>query len=72
MAQSPNKPTHSAVAKTGTYTGRDGNSRNSYLPIGAAWSDEGGSVERIKIDNLPISWDGMIYLRPRDAAGDQQ
>ena len=72
---SKTKPTHDAVAKTGSFTGQDGKTRNAYLTIGAAWPGDDGAINRIKLDSLPINWDGMIYLRERgttDAEGGAQ
>jgi hypothetical protein len=62
---SSSKPTHDLAAVTGSFTGRDGKTRNSYQTIGAAWSNEDGSISRLKLDSIPVSWDGVIYLRQR-------
>lgn len=62
---SSSKPTHDLAAVTGSFTGRDGKTRNSYLTIGAAWSGDDGAINRLKLDSVPVSWDGVIYLRKR-------
>ncbi len=60
------KPTHDAVTKSGSFTGRDGKERSSYRTIGAAWPDENGALNRIRLDAIPIDFDGVIYLRARE------
>ncbi|MEO1420046.1 MAG: hypothetical protein AAFU66_03720 [Pseudomonadota bacterium] len=62
------QPAFDAITKTGTFTGRDGNQKNSYRTIGAAWTGDDGGVSAIRIDFLPVHFDGAIYLRSRDAA----
>ena len=60
------KPTHNVVFKAGTYTDGDGNQRNAYRTIGAAWPGEQGEISMIRLETLPVSWDGTLYLRQRD------
>ena len=60
------KPTHDVVFKSGTFTGNDGKERHAYRTIGAAWPDENGTPNRIRIETVPVHWDGIIYLRPRE------
>lgn len=57
-------PTHNVIYKARAYTDKEGNARNAYSTIGAAWCAEDGS--RIRIDTIPVNWDGMIYLRVRE------
>lgn len=59
------KPAYDAVYRAGTFIGRDGKERNAYQTIGAAWPGEDGQINRIRLDTIPVSWDGVIYLRAR-------
>ncbi len=61
---SSSHPTHNVIYKARTYTGEDGQPRNAYATIGAAWCSDDGT--RIRLDTIPVSWDGMIYLRERE------
>lgn len=36
-----------------------------YRTIDAAWSNETGTIARLKLDTQPVSWDGVLYLRHR-------
>lgn len=58
-------PTFDAITKAGRFTGQDGKERNAYRTIGAAWPDKDGGIGCIKLEVLPMQWDGTIYLRPR-------
>ncbi|RAH96052.1 hypothetical protein DLJ53_33430 [Acuticoccus sediminis] len=60
------KPTHDVVTRVGSFTGRDGKARASYRTIGAAWPDENGAINSIRLDVIPIDFDGVIYLRERE------
>ena len=62
------KPTHNIIYKARAYTGDDGQIKHAYGAIGAAWSDETGAIARLKLDTLPVSWDGVLYLRQREEA----
>lgn len=62
------KPTHDAVYRSGSFTGRDGNERNAYRTIGAAWPDQNGAISSIRLESIPVQWDGVLYLRQRDDA----
>ncbi|WP_143747411.1 hypothetical protein [Marinibacterium profundimaris] len=62
------KPTHSVVYKARSYTASDGQQRNAYDTIGAAWPDDAGQINRIQLDTIPINWDGALYLRSREEA----
>ncbi|MBW4985854.1 hypothetical protein KZZ07_25250 [Mameliella sp. CS4] len=57
------RPTHNVVFRARSYTGEDGNTRHAYHTIGAAWSGDDGI--RIRLDTVPVTWDGTLYLRER-------
>lgn len=57
-------PTHNVIYKARNYTDHDGIARNAYAKIGAAWCGEDGT--RIRLDTVPVAWDGMLYLRERE------
>lgn len=59
------RPTHNVVFRARSYTGEDGKNRHAYQTIGAAWPDEQGQLTRIRLDTVPVSWDGTLYLRER-------
>lgn len=57
------------VAVTGKYTDKDGKEKNSYLTIGRIIETKNG--EMIKMDSVPMNWDGWAYLndpKPRDGS----
>ncbi len=62
------KPTHSVIYKARSYQADDGTTKHAYGTLGAAWADENGQINRIALDTLPVSWDGVLYLRPREEA----
>lgn len=62
------RPSHNLIYKARSYTDETGQPRHAYGTIGAAWSDEQGEITSIKLDTLPIHWDGMLYLRVREEA----
>jgi hypothetical protein len=56
-------------AITGTYTDREGNEKKSYATIGRIMTTNKGG-EMIKLDTVPVNWDGWAYLqdpKPREA-----
>ena len=59
------KPTFNVIYKARSYAGEDGKQRHAYQTIGAAWSDDNGGIARIRLDTVPVSWDGTLYLRER-------
>ena len=62
------------VATTGTYTDSQGNEKKRYTKLGVAMSTRNGG-EMIKIESIPIGWDGWAYLndpKPRDNASQGQ
>ena len=54
------KRTHDLVVITGKYTDKDNNEKNRYQKVGSLFDDEKG--QKIKIDLLPIGFDGWAYL----------
>ncbi len=62
------KPSHSLVYKARSYTAEDGTSKNVYATIGAAWSDDTGQIATLRLDTIPVTWDGTLYLRAREEA----
>lgn len=51
---------YDVVAVTGKYTDRDGKEKNRYQNIGVVLSGKSGFT--IKIESVPIGWDGWAYL----------
>ena len=62
------KPTHNIIYKARRYQAEDGSTKHAYSTIGAAWPDEHGQINRIKLDTIPVTWDGILYLRTREEA----
>jgi len=60
------KPTHRAICKSGVYTAEDGTTKNRYANIGVAWSNADGSIETIRLNSMPLNWDGVIYMQVND------
>lgn len=60
------KPTYNIIYKARSYTAEDGSTRHAYSTIGAAWPDEDGTLNRLQLDTIPVNWDGVLYLRPRE------
>lgn len=55
------------VAVTGKYKDRDGNEKSRYLNIGAVIETQNGLS--IKLEAVPVGWDGWAYLnepKPRE------
>ncbi|SMX33384.1 hypothetical protein [Maliponia aquimaris] len=61
-------PTHNLIYKARAYSGEDGQTKHVYGVIGAAWSDESGAITRLKLDTVPATWDGVLYVRAREEA----
>lgn len=63
-------------AVVGKYTDKEGKEKNQYVNMGKIIETKNGSM--MKIDSIPVNWDGWAYLndpRPRDnqqAAPQQQ
>lgn len=60
------KPTYNVIYKARSYTAEDGSNRYAYSTIGAAWADETGQINRLQLDTIPVTWDGVLYLRARE------
>jgi hypothetical protein len=62
------------VAIVGKYTDREGKEKNQYQNMGKLIETQGGK-QMIKIDCIPIGFDGWAYLndpRPRDEQPQRQ
>jgi hypothetical protein len=58
------KPAFVVRAKTGRQDGQD---RDIFVTVGAAWSWENGRGYNVKIDTLPVNFDGYLLLaEPKD------
>ncbi len=57
------------VAVIGTYTDAQGNEKKRYLKIGAIMETRNG--EMIKMDSVPVGWDGWAYLNDPRSEGDR-
>ena len=66
--QSKRQPTYVAKYKAGTFTGEDGKQRNAYRRLGDAWVNDAGIPSFIRIEALPVHWDGVIRLFPADTS----
>lgn len=57
-------------AKTGTYTTKDGQEKTRYQEIGVVIQGKTGLM--LKVESLPVGWDGWAYLNepkpPADSA----
>jgi|APEBP8051073178_1049388.scaffolds.fasta_scaffold47869_2 hypothetical protein len=62
-------PTDDIIFKAGEFTGTDGKKRNRYEAIGAAWRGEDGQIDRMRINFIPVTWDGVLYFRSRKTEG---
>ena len=51
---------YEVTAKAGTYTTKDGEEKTRYHKMGVVMQTKNGLA--IKIESLPISWDGWAYL----------
>ncbi|HEV2553238.1 MAG TPA: hypothetical protein VGV17_05720 [Bosea sp. (in: a-proteobacteria)] len=63
-----NAPTDHVIYVRGEFIGDDGKKHLSYGTIGAAWRDEEGQIASVKLDTIPVSWNGVLYFRPRKEA----
>ena len=66
--QSRSKPSHTLVYKARSYTADDGATKTVYATIGAAWLDDAGQIATLRLDTIPVTWDGTLYLRAREEA----
>ena len=56
-----NKPTYNVRAKTGQ---QDGEGRDIFTTVGAAWPFERGDGLNVRINVLPVNFDGFLMLVP--------
>ncbi len=54
------KRTFDLVTINGKYTDKDNNEKVRYQKIGTVFEDEKG--QKIKVDLLPVGWDGWAYM----------
>ena len=60
------------TAVTGKYTDNNGQEKSRYLNIGSVIETKNGLM--LKLEAVPVGWDGWAYLnepRPRDGQQDQ-
>ncbi len=59
-----NKPAYVVRAKTGR---QDADQKDIFVTVGAAWHWERGNGFNVKIDTLPVAFDGYLLLaEPKD------
>lgn len=56
-------------AKTGTYTDREGNEKNRYVRMGVVMDTKNGGL-MLKVEAIPVGWDGFAYLNSPREKGD--
>lgn len=61
---------YDVVAVTGTYKDRDGNDKRRYLTIGAVLETKNGF--QLKLEAVPVGWDGWAYLNEPKPRQEQQ
>lgn len=61
---------YEVTAVTGKYQDRDGNEKNRYQTIGVVIETKNGPM--LKLESVPIGWDGWAYLNEPKAREDQQ
>jgi hypothetical protein len=58
------RPAYIVRAKTGR---QDGDGKDIFVSVGAAWHWQNGSGFNVKIDTLPVAFDGYLLLaEPKD------
>lgn len=58
-----------AVARSGEYTDKNtGEQKARYTRVGTLFTNERGEVSSLKIDSLPVAFDGWINFYPIDDA----
>jgi hypothetical protein len=63
--------TKEIVAVTGKYTDGQGREKNRYVKLGVVMEKDDGT-EMIKLECIPLGWEGFAYLNtPRDSGGGQ-
>jgi hypothetical protein len=58
---STNRPAYTVRAKTGR---KDGEGKDIFTTVGAAWPFGNGDGFNIKVNMLPINFDGQLMLIP--------
>jgi len=62
---------YEVTAKNGTYTDKQGAEKNRYIKMGVVMETKNGLA--VKIEAIPVGWDGWAYLNePRENPTDQQ
>lgn len=51
------------IAVVGEYTDAQGNPKKRFAKVGTLW-DKGQQGISLKIDNIPVSWDGWLSAKP--------
>jgi len=56
-----NRPAFNVSAKTGR---QDRDHNDILVSVGAAWPNQKGTGFNVKLDTLPVNFDGFLYLVP--------
>ena len=57
-----NRPAYNVAAKV---VRKDGDSsKDTLVPVGAAWPNRNGTGYNVKLDVVPVDFDGWLYLSP--------
>ena len=51
------------IAVVGEYTDAQGNPKKRFAKVGTLW-DKGQQGISLKIDHIPVSWDGWLSAKP--------
>lgn len=63
--------TYEVTVVTGKYQDRDGKEKSRYMTIGAVLETKNGPM--LKLEAVPVGWDGWAYLNePKEREGQQQ
>lgn len=60
---------YEVTAITGKYTDRDGNEKNRYAKLGVVMEGKNGPM--LKLESIPVGWDGWAYLNEPRAKDEQ-
>lgn len=55
------KPAFNVAAKIGR---QDGEGKDMLVHVGAAWENQKRTGYNVKLDTLPVDFDGFLYLTP--------
>jgi hypothetical protein len=62
---------YDVIAKNGTYKTQDGTEKTRWLKMGACFETSNGLA--VKIDSVPINWDGWMTLaQPKEKSNFQE